>query len=280
MRDFQPAAGQVFVGIDIGGTKMAVIAYTAQERRLWKFPTGENTGVPQIRAYAEEALAALRSEGTVTAGMAVPGILSADGSIQDCDVLPYLRGWNALRDLPECASVLNDGEAALVAVAAGEPEGATVAAIGCGTGIAAAFQIGGMRLRQYRPYSGELGMAPYGPYGNFDEHASGAALVRKLDMEGELILAGLQAKDEACVRAVHAAGSAFGAALVTVLHILHPSKIGLYGGTLRFPGYLEAAMESMETRAHPLLRSSCRVEVEAEPELLVAHGALRAALSR
>ena len=73
------------------------------------------------------------------------------------------------------------------------------------------------------------------------------------------------------------AAEAFGAALATVLHLLHPEVIGLYGGTLLWPGYVEGALAAYERRGHPLLRAHCRVEVLPEPDLVVARGAILAA---
>lgn len=277
MFDVVPPPGRIPIGVDVGGTKMLVVAYTDAGRRVWRFPTGVETGPEVIRGHLSAVLAEL---GPGIVGFAVPGIIDHDGCIQDCDVLPLLRGWNPTREIPGLltAAVLNDGEAALASAAAGEPLSATIAAIGSGTGIAAAFQIAGKRLRQHRPYAGELGLAPFGLDGTFDDQGSGASLLRRLGLTAEEIAERMKRGDEHCIRAVEAAGRAFGASLVTVLHLMHPEKIGLYGGTLRFKGYVEAAMGAFQQRSHPLLRASCRVEVMTDTELVVANGALRAAL--
>jgi len=267
--------GCVHLGVDIGGTKMLVVAYTPRERLVWKFPTGVDADARVILGRLSSVVETLDAP---VAGIAVPGIVDSTGSILDCDVLPKLRGWNPSNDIAGVRAVLNDGEAALHSVAEGEGAEATVAAIGSGTGIAAAFQVAGKRLRHYRPYAGELGYAPFGLAGIFDEFASGASLVAKLGTTPETIAALLDAGDARCADAVRSAGHAFGASLVTVLHLLHPEKIGLYGGVLRYTGYLNAAFETLQRMAHPLLRESSRIVVMPEPEYVVANGAILAAV--
>lgn len=244
------------VGIDIGGTKLLVVAETAAGRQVWRFPTGKDAGPETLLGHIRPLLAEWVNP---VIGVAIPGMVDAAGCVQDCDVLPGLVGWEPARWLPNVKAVVNDGEAALETVAAGRDPDATVAVVGVGTGIAAAFQVAGRRLRQYRPYAAELGFAPYGPAMTFDEAASGATVAADPGR-----LAG--------------AAEAFGAALVTVLHLIHPEAIGLYGGTLRWPGYVEGALAAYERRGHPVLRSQCRVDVLPEADLVVARGALLAAI--
>jgi|JI10StandDraft_1071094.scaffolds.fasta_scaffold367764_2 glucokinase len=254
MPDLHSPPGRTHVGIDIGGTKLLVLICTHNERQTFRFPTGPAAGPEAILAHIQPLLAQWPDP---TIGIAIPGIVDAAGRVQDCDVLPKLAGWQPAASLPNVKAVLNDGEAALETVAAGHGPDATVAAIGIGTGIAAAFQIAGRRLRRYRPYAGELGFAPYGATQTFDEAASGATVAANP--------AGLAQ-----------AAEAFGASLVTVLHLIHPEAIGLYGGTLKWPGYTEGALAAYERRAHPLLKQHCRVEVLPDPDLVVAKGAILA----
>jgi predicted NBD/HSP70 family sugar kinase len=276
MLDLTPPPGRAHLGVDVGGTKMLAAAYTTAGRRTWTFPTGPQVTADQLQTFLTAVQAELGDN--VTWGLALPGLIAADGTLADCDVLPRLIGWNPQQAWGP-AAVLNDGEAALVQAAAGEHADAAVAAIGCGTGLVAAFQIGGRRLRQQRPFAGELGFAPYGREGTYDAHAAGAALIQKLGMPPREIAAAVSRGDATAVDAVRSAGEAFGASIATVLHLLHPERIGLYGGTLRYEGYLTAAFETLQRISHPALLAQCRVEVMAEAELAVAHGALRAALA-
>ncbi len=280
MPDLIPEGGRVHIGVDIGGTKMLVLAYGAGERRSWTFPTGLGADSKVVLGHLQTVLDELACGERALAGIGVPGIVDERGRIQDCDVLPRLRGWAPARDLAIVPphGVLNDAEAALANLAATNASEATLAVVGCGTGIGFAFQAAGKRLRRYRPYAGELGYAPFGLYGTYDEHASGAALLKRTGLPAEELTERLEQGDEACREAARGAGEALGASLAAVLHILHPEVIGLYGGALRFPGYCEAALHTLDRISHPLLRRTCRVEVLPEPEFAVAHGAMHAAL--
>ena len=183
----------VRLGIDIGGTKMLVLAKTASGLQQWTFPTGPSADVGLLRGYAASAMESLGVTRPERVGIAIPGLVE-DGVVRESDVLPGLCGWQPALDWPG-AVVLNDGEAALVRVAADEDAAATVAAIGCGTGIVAAVQVAGHRLRQSRPYAGELGYAPCGRAGTFDDVASGAAILRKLGLSAAEITERLQRND-------------------------------------------------------------------------------------
>lgn len=277
-----PPAGKAYLGVDVGGTKMLVLAYTASGRRAWTFSTGIACGPARLLAHLRTVSRELGGSQPIAAGIAVPGLAAPDGTITDCDVLPGIAGWNPRLAIEEIrfTSCINDGDGALATMAHGERSQATLAAVGCGTGIAAALQLAGVRLRQFRPYSCELGYVPNGRQGTFDETGSGASLLRRLGVGPVEIKARLAAGDAATVAAVREAGEAFGAALATVINLVHPEKIGLYGGTLGYAGYLPAALAAVDRLAHPVLRADCQIAELAEPETVVARGALLAALTR
>lgn len=273
--------GQVYLGLDLGGTKLLALAYTEAGPRRWHFSTGPGCTPAELVSYFTGVMAELEPLGSVTAGLAVPGIVTAEGTVAESDVLPSLAGWSPREAIPgwRLNAVLNDGDAALVEVAAGLAPTATVAAIGAGTGTAAALQIGGVRLRQLRPYAGELGYVPFGREGILDDHAPGAAILRRLALSPTAVQAGLAAGDVAVTEAIRRAGEAFGLGLATLINLIHPERIGLYGGTLRYDGYLAAALAAVEQAAHPLLRPGCEILVVPEAEEIVARGALRQALT-
>ncbi|MBL8179422.1 MAG: ROK family protein [Bryobacterales bacterium] len=277
MRDLMANTGNLHLGVDLGGTKLLVAAYDSDRNpRVWRFATGPEFGPAEIGNVIALVKRETGHAGAAVIGLAVPGLVDDTGTVLESDVLPRLAGWR-----PDWASaVLNDGEAALVSVAAGEKPEATLAAVGCGTGIVAAIQVAGVRLRRFRPFAGELGVAPCGREGTFDELASGNALLQRLKLDAEEITARTQRGDEQCRKAIRAAGEAFGIGLTTLLHLVHPGRIGLYGGTLRYPGYLEAAMTMLNEKAHPILLRQCRVEMMRDTDLVVAQGALREALRR
>lgn len=240
------------LGVDIGGTKLLILA---EDGRTWRFPTGKECGPAEIEGHVRAVMAELGGE-EFAWGIAVPGLVGTDGSVVACDVLPRLEGWRPREVFPG-AAVMNDVDGALVGMAAGERPDATIAVVGAGTGIAAAIQVGGVRLRTLRPFAGELGYIPCGLGGTLDERAAGAVVARNGN--------------------AREAGEYFGTGLVTLLHLVHPEKIGLYGGALRHPGYLEAALEVVERLALPAMRAGCRIEVLPDADLAVARGVLGAA---
>jgi predicted NBD/HSP70 family sugar kinase len=270
----RPSDKSVRLGIDVGGTKLLIVGYGRDSVKTWRFPTAGNCGPAEITARVQE----VRHEvGEGVAGIAIPGLVGADGTIGDCDVLPKLSGWNPLKDL-SVGAVLNDGDAALVAVAASELPGATVAAVGSGTAIAAAIQVGGVRVRSVRPFACELGYVPFGREGRMDDYGAGKFLLQRLGMEPTQVHEALERGEPHVIQAVQEAGEAFGIALVTLLHLVHPQRIGLYGGTLSYRGYLESAMETVERLGHPAMLPSCQIAVAEDPTRVVAAGALLEAL--
>ena len=243
-------------GVDLGGTKLLILLEDdGGARTVHRLPTGPAFGPAELTA----ALKSVLPPGTLT-GIAIPGLVDATGHIVESDVLPRLNGWNPVH-AGLAAIAMNDGEAALSAFAAAFPPDATLAVVGAGTGTAAALQVAGVTLRRHRPLSGELGLAPFGHDGTLDDHASGAAILR----------AG--ATPESIARA----GAALGVGLATLVHIVHPEAIGLYGGALRHPGYLDAAHAELRRRALPALLAQTRVSPVDDPDTVAARGALREA---
>jgi glucokinase len=254
------------LGVDLGGTKLLILAETPAGERTWKFPTGPGFTPAHFDAHLA-AVAAELAPAPIVYGLAVPGLVNAEGVVGPCDVLPLLNGWQ-----PRAAAVLNDGQAALTAYAATCAPASTIAIVGSGTAIAAALQLAGQRI----PYT-ELGYVPYGPEATLDDAASGAALLARLALTAPELAERLSHHDPAATVAVRAAGDAFGAGIATLINLFRPERIGLYGGTLSYRGYLTAALAAVDRRALPALRAACRVELAPQPKLLAARGALLAA---
>lgn len=253
------------LGIDVGGTKLLIRAFSPSGVQQWRFPTG----ISATPAALSDPIESIRqTTGATIAGIAIPGLVHPDGTVIDSDVLPALNGWNPMRDLGLNA-VRNDGDAALETVAWQAGPKSTVAVLGAGTAIAAAIQVGGERLRAHRPYATELGYVPFGTEGRIDDHAAGMFLAERLK---------LAPGSPEAQQAVAEAGRAFGIAILTVLHLIHPSHIGLYGGALRYAGYLEAALETVAAQGHPAMLPGCQIAVVEDPDHVVADGVALAAL--
>ncbi len=250
-------------GIDLGGTKMLVLDECGGTERRYDFATGREFGPDALERILATLPVAERT------GLAVPGLVGGAGEVVESDVLPLFRGWRA-----PFAAVTNDGEAALLA----DEGGAAVRmVVGAGTGIVCALSVGGVALRRLRPFAGELGHVRLASGQTLDEAASGAAILRGAGVDGETLRARLAAGDKALERLIAEAGGAFAMGLAILVQVIQPETIGLYGGVLRYPGYLRAAMGQLAELTDPVLLAGCRVFEMPERETVVARGARKAA---
>jgi predicted NBD/HSP70 family sugar kinase len=177
-------------------------------------------------------------------------------------------------------ATLNDAEAALVEEAASLDESTTAAMVMVGTGIGAAFLVGGRMLRGASGWAGELGSIPFRineGYTTLDAAASGDAIVKRIGAEFEVVAARAHRGDQGVLQVFSECGAALGAGLASVINLFNPSLLALGGGTLRWPGYLSAAVESAHALSIPQLWNSCTVRESVHGERLVALGAARAA---
>ncbi|HEY8313858.1 MAG TPA: ROK family protein [Candidatus Baltobacteraceae bacterium] len=268
------------VGIDIGGTKMLLLARGTRGETIERVPTSANFS-PQQAEDAIAHFAASLEEPIASLGIAVPGIVDADGTVIACDVLPAFTGWAPRSRMREYGgvTVLNDTEAALQAeMATGEPAG-TVAVVMVGTGIGAAIGIDGRSLRRTSAYAGEMGSIPVGHRAGdtLDARASGAAILRMAGMDAAELTRRLAERDPRALQTIRDAGSWLGFGLATVVHLFNPRRVVLGGGTLAWPGYVEAAVERAKERTLPELWATCTVEQTRLGETVVAAGAANVA---
>ncbi|HEX6707143.1 MAG TPA: ROK family protein [Albitalea sp.] len=267
------------MGIDIGGTKMLVLAGDASVR----VDTGPEAGPASIEAELRRQLRALDVRPTAL-GIAVPGLVDAQGRVEMSGVLPKLAGWRpaqAFADLGCPVAVLNDAEAALAEEARELAEGATAGIVMAGTAIGAAFRVEGVALRGARGWAGELGFFPVATdHGvkRLDELAGGRFIAARLGIDGATLAQRAQAGDAHALAAIRAGGAALGLALAGVVNLLNPHLLVLGGGTLQLPGYEAAVHEALERHSLPPLRQACVVRRAEGGPAVVALGAIRTAL--
>ena len=181
---------RLFLGIDIGGTKTAVILGTARgevlDRREW--PSRADRG-PQ--AMLSEVIAATKKFSFDAAGVSIGGPLNSPKGIIYSP--PNLPGWDAfpLKAFLEqelCVPVNVEHDAAACAYAeylwgAGR-NAENLANLTCGTGFGSGFVFGGRIHRGARGASceaGHIGLRPdgpiaYGKRGSAESYCSGTAL--------------------------------------------------------------------------------------------------------
>ncbi|WP_328852862.1 ROK family protein [Micromonospora globbae] len=237
----------LLLGVDFGGTKMAVGVADAHGRLLAqeRLPTLADRGARQALDRALDLAAGLvETHGgrLLAAGIASPGVIRPDG----IDLAPNVPGWDRLRLADAVRSRLgvravaveNDlNAAALAELRVGALRDADPGVVlGLGTGVAAAVTVGGSVLAGHRGAAGEIGYAVTGPWpGQMLELGfSGRALDRLADEMGVPGAApGLVAAAErpgAARDALTARVDELARHLVTCCLLVDPQRVVLVGG--------------------------------------------------
>ncbi|MEV0807123.1 ROK family protein [Micromonospora sp. NPDC050200] len=240
--------GGLLLGIDFGGTKMAVGVADADGRLLahQRVPTHADRGAPQALERALDLAAKLVAGvgGPVAAaGVASPGVVRPDG----IDLAPNVPGWerlrlaDAVRDKLGVAHVAVDNDlnaAALAELRLGALRDADPGlVVGLGTGVAAAVTVGGVVLAGHRGAAGEIGYAVVGgpwPGTMLELDFSGRALDRLADELGvpgaAPGLAAAAVQPGAAREALTARVDELARHLVTCCLLLDPQRVVLVGG--------------------------------------------------
>ncbi len=268
---------RIHIGIDIGGTKMLMLATGVDGIRARQqiFTGSQFSGKDAEIAIAEF----IRSNPCQSIGIAVPGLVDASGVTIACDVLPQLVGWmpaSTLKSLcPVC--VLNDAAAALVRVVADVLPKSVAIVVMVGTGIGAAISVDGQVLSGANGWAGEFGSIPLGDDGRtLDDLASGAAIIKEIGVSAPAIEGMAAGGNIPTLNDIDRAGSFLGLGLATLINLFNPEAIVLSGGTLRYRGYLDAALASAQRSALPDLWAACHISVSPHDRDLVALGAAHA----
>lgn len=274
---------RAWVGADVGGTKLLLVAIHDGGRALHRIPTGPEAGPELIQREVHLFVNRLAIQ-PAALGIALPGLISADGRVTACDVLPKLAGWSVVEGFASLACpvrALNDAEAALSEEAHDLGPGATAGLVMAGTAIGAAFLVHGRPMRGARGWAGELGYLPVavqpGQVARLDQLAGGAALAQRLGTNGVGLRAQAERREPEALAAVREAGGALGLGLAAVINLLNPELLVVGGGACELPGYLEAALASAERHSLPDLWRVCTVRSVRAGEAVAALGAARAA---
>jgi predicted NBD/HSP70 family sugar kinase len=270
------------VGIDVGGTKLLLVAGDGERRVTDRAATGPEAAPDDIERAVRAFLS--RLDGPPAAlGIAIPGLVDEDGRVVACDMLPRLAGWrvaDAFADLGCPVRAVNDAEAALIEEAHDLAPGATVALVMAGTAVGAAFRVHGLPLRGARGWAGELGYLPIAAgdgVRRLDELAGGAAIAARLGTDGAGLRLRAERGDPDALAAIREGGEALGLGLAAVANLLNPELIAVGGGALELPGYEAAALASAERHSLPESWSACAVRRVRAGEAVAALGAARAA---
>jgi len=276
--------GHVSVGIDIGGTKTAVLAVTLPDVDVLfreVFPTQATLGAAHLRGQLATVLAHLRAElgarGRFPVGVSVPELVDLDGLVATDVVVPGLTG-----DLKEWVEigvgcVESDVRAAAHAEArVGAGRGfPSFGYMSIGTGISSTFVLGGVAWPGAHGAAILLGSGSFGPKlgpggrpSSLEELASGPAMVAAYRALGRRAGNAQEVLDRCdsdplAAQAVAEAGTAAGQGAALLVNVLDPHALIVGGGLGCVDGpywqSLEAAARAQiwadAARRIPLLRS-------------------------
>ena len=268
------------IGIDIGGSKLRIYMGPEKDGHSATFSTGKAVGPEQLEQVIQNFLNKLSNKPD-SIGIAVPGLVK-DQCVIVSDVLPRLTGWKPIHTsfANYRITLLNDVDAAAQEVIAMSRRTGSMAVVIVGTGVGGALIVDGSVLRGAQGSAGEIGWMPVivdGKAMRLDDVAGGAALLDQLGGDVTHADAQLAAGDRAACKIVDGAGRALGYGLAGLINLFNPERVVLAGGTLRYRGYLGAAMRAAESSALPQAWESCEFEVPADGHTLPARGAARAA---
>jgi glucokinase len=270
----------LLLGIDLGGTKTAVVLGTSSGEVIAReqFPTGAPA---ETRRKITEAAHGFGRDFT-RVGIACGGPLdTAQGRLL---APPNLPGWEGAElvswfesDLQKPVALVNDANAgALAEWRWGAGRGATdLVFLTCGTGLGAGIISGGRLLAGAGGNAGEIGHVRlteegplgYGKRGSVEGWASGGGIGRQaLDAgwpEGtttkEVAIAA-DAGDPRAITLLENAGSKLGRAIAILVDLLNPQVVVLGSLFVRARHHIEPALlRELHSEALPELVAACRV---------------------
>ncbi|MBS4097827.1 MAG: ROK family protein [Sulfuricella sp.] len=248
------------IGIDLGGSKIEIIALDEQGRELLRHrvatPRGDYPGTLEaIAVLVQDAEAQLGERGSV--GIGTPGAISpASGLLKNSNSV-HLNGQPILHDLQTLlqreVKIANDANcfALSEAVDGGATGAGVVFGVILGTGVGGGIVVNGQVLSGPNSIAGEWGHNPLpwpqahelpgppcycGKHGCVETWLSGPGMARDhhhaggAALETAAIVAGAQAGDIACRATLDRYEDRLARALASVVNILDPEVIVLGGG--------------------------------------------------
>ena len=267
------------IGIDLGGTKMLLYCQGVHER----IETGSTFTPNDFFRHLGTFVASNRLS-PKRIGIAVPGLVDAEGVVLASDVLPLFSGWKPKPDMAALNlkwSVLNDVKAALLEEMQDAPPGMTGGVVMVGTAIGAGLLVDGKPLLGASGWAGELGYFPLmvgDRVERLDNLAGGHAIAALCAVSHGLLAEQANNGHLATLQTIASGGRALGLGLAALINLLNPSRLALGGGTVELPGYWEQALCSAEKYSIPELWRDCRISKVREGALVVAKGAIRSVL--
>lgn len=262
------------IGVDVGGTKMYMLAEHDGQYIEKKVPTGPDSTREYIKEQLDTFIATLpfKVEGI---GMALPGLVDKGKTMPLSDVLPKLNGVEAtyFSDGTYPVKFMNDVNAATLAEAIHHKDKHTVAVVMVGTGMAAGVTVEGKLLTGSQGFAGEVGWAhvPYkGGVERFDNLVAGAPILEKASCTASQLHDRLQANDESAVTIVEEAAYYFGICLGQIIQFYNPDIIVVGGSVTTYPNYMDIAKKTAKQATLPSMYDHCKIIEPQDKDRIVA----------
>ncbi|GAB4139813.1 MAG: fructokinase [Planctomycetota bacterium] len=248
------------IGIDLGGTKLEILALGPSGREIWRrrVPTPSGDYEATIRAIAELVREAEQRAGPCTIGIGTPGSVTASGTLKNANST-CLNGRPFPRDVEKALGrpvrIANDANClALSEATDGAGAGAEVVfAIILGTGVGGGVAVRGSILTGPNGLAGEWGHNPLpwatprdpslpcycGRSGCIETVLSGPGLARDHEavfgrrLAAEEIARRERIGDPECARTIERFEERLARGLAHVIHVLDPDVIVAGGGLSR-----------------------------------------------
>ncbi len=270
------------VGVDVGGTKMLMIAKWHRTTESKQLPTGPDLTAKEVEQAILEFVHKLPCP-PKGIGVAVAGLVDSGDEIISCEVLPGLLHWTPKKAFESLypVIVMNDAMAALMEETHDLPLRSTAAVIMIGTGTGAALLVDGQPVAGARGWAGELGSIPIsllaGGVKSLNDYASGRSILQDLRVNIDELLKLIVEEDKRAIDRVRLAGKALGFGIATLVNLLNPHRVVFGGLPTTLPFYAEAAIAAAQSHSFPLLWEACEVYRSVHGGMSVALGAARAA---
>jgi len=286
------------VGVDVGGTKIAVAAIdrdggVVHKRKTAVSKGAVSTSADQILQLTESVLeqSSLAWSDVAGVGVCVPGIYFAgdatvwapnvwgDARVALGDVLRERISTNLVIDSDRAACVLGEQ---WLGVAQGLSD---VVFMAVGTGIGAGIISGGRLCRGASDIAGAVGWFAVGPRRNepdrttgaLEFHAAGPAVARRAteriaagelsslrdrDVTTEVVVRSALEGDALAASVLDETASYLGMGIANIISILNPQVVVLGGGLMNADEYLlERVRSEVILWAQPLAAQQCRIEL-------------------
>lgn len=257
-----------FLGIDVGGTKIAA-GLVNRVGRIEDFrsePTDQSADDSVVRQLHRLLQEYATAEQVAAAGIGIPGIADP---VSGLVWAPNLRGWDYIplhRQLAGASGlpivIESDRNTAVLGELryGGARRCSDVVYLILGTGIGAGIFSGGRLVRGRHEIAGAVGWIPVefgGTLAHFEDVASGPAILRHagnrgLPEEVGRLTAAAEAGETAAVTLFQEVGTAVGQALAVLVSLLNPELIVIGGGVSRSWKLMESgARAGMERWSQP-----------------------------